>query len=308
MAVSLGVMLAAGGAFAQARPASIDWSRDPLQQLERSKFGLALPEIPPVSGFMVPQAFPTPDSMSGMASLSCSGAVVRWGQAAQAKAVLLTNAHCYDMMRPNTYVAGKAYRRNIALFARGNRRVSAAATKVLYATLTDTDLALFELDKTYAELERAQVDFYEIDPAPARAGEGIVLASGFFRSVQRCGVESIVHRIRESSWEWKDSYKLDSCRAQHGMSGSPILSALTGRIVGVINTGNDNGGRCSFNNPCEVDEAGNVVVLRGKAYGQRVDHVMTCLDARGEFNAELPSCGLFHGQRVEGNDNPQGWM
>ena len=242
------------------------------------------------------QAQPSGDSLSGMASLQCSGVVVRLAHNQDAPAVLLTNGHCYDKkLKSDAFVADQAHRQSVSLLARGGRSRQFNIARILYATMTGTDLALMELSATYRELADAGIDSYDISPQPAAANEAVVMVSGYLASAQNCVVEKVVPRILEAPWEWRDSYKLKGCNGdRNGTSGSPLISAATNRIVGLFNTANDDGMRCTFNNPCEADADGGIVVEKGGAYAQRVDQILTCLDAEGRFDVNVPSCRLFH--------------
>src|SRR3546814_2272200 len=53
-----------------------------------------------------------------------------------------------------------------------------------------------------------------------------------------------------------------SCNTIGGTSGSPVIDDATGKVVAVNNTGNEDGARCTVNNPCEVAENGTVTVRR----------------------------------------------
>lgn len=229
-----------------------------------------------------------------MASLSCSGVVVRLGQNPDVRAVLLSNGHCYKKLRPNIVVVNQAHQQSVSLLSRDGRSRNFSTTRLLYAATTGADLALMELAVTYRELAQAGIDSYEIDPEPAAPNEPIDMISGYTRTAQRCSVESIVPRLLEFPWEWRDSYRLAGCRGeQQGLSGSPLISPATQRVVGIFNTTNDNGMQCTLNNPCEVDLDGNIFVQQGAPYGQRVDQILTCLDSQSRFDTTVASCLLF---------------
>ena len=49
-------------------------------------------------------------------------------------------------------------------------------------------------------------------------------------------------------------------------------------MIGVNNTGSERGRRCTMNNPCEVDENGEVKVVRDKGYAQNTFWLYNCLD------------------------------
>ena len=263
---------------AQSIAPNIDWSGDPLHHLLPA-LDRPAPAVARRRGAPAAPRILAGDSLSGMASLSCSGVVVRLGNDPDAQAVLLSNGHCYDMLEPDSFVADQPYERNVSLFRQDNQRKPYRADHLLYATLTGTDVSLMRLNATYRQLAASGIDSYEIASEPAKPGDAIIVASGYFASTQRCSIDKIVYQLRESRWQWRDAYKLRGCRADHGMSGSPLVSVATHKIVGVLNTGNDDGEQCTFNNPCEVDAAGRIVVEQGSAYAQRVDAIPGCVDA-----------------------------
>ena len=77
-----------------------------------------------------------------------------------------------------------------------------------------------------------------------------------------------------------------------GTSGSPIIHAETYEVIGINNTGNENGGKCTLNNPCEVDEQGNITVTKGASYGQQLFQIYTCLNDQGQFDLTVEGCKL----------------
>lgn len=59
-------------------------------------------------------------------------------------------------------------------------------------------------------------------------------------------------------------------------------------MIGIHNTGNQSGGRCTRNNPCEIAEHGTPVAEKGASYGQGLCQIYTCLDADNEL--DRPGC------------------
>lgn len=66
-----------------------------------------------------------------------------------------------------------------------------------------------------------------------------------------------------------------------------MIDNATGNVVAVNNTGNEDGGRCTDNNPCEVDQNGTVTVRAGINYGQETYQIPACfgLDSKLDLNA-----------------------
>ncbi|HEY3483660.1 MAG TPA: serine protease, partial [Streptomyces sp.] len=81
-----------------------------------------------------------------------------------------------------------------------------------------------------------------------------------------------------------------ACQTIGGTSGSPIISG--GKVVGVNNTGNEDGQRCTDNNPCEVDQAGTVTVRQGINYGQETYGIPACLTPANEIALTQAGCTL----------------
>ena len=86
----------------------------------------------------------------------------------------------------------------------------------------------------------------------------------FFARVFNCDIERFVPTLREDRWTWHDSIRYaKGCDTIHGTSGSPIVSVATGEVVGINNTGNDDGQVCTLNNPCEVNPDGTTTTVVG---------------------------------------------
>jgi hypothetical protein len=94
-------------------------------------------------------------------------------------------------------------------------------------------------------------------------------------------------------WTWHDSIRYDrSCEPTHGTSGSPLVDTGSGQIVGINNTGNDNGLMCTLNNPCEVAPDGSTAAYQGQAYGQATHWFTTCLTWWRTIDLSIPGCLL----------------
>jgi hypothetical protein len=246
-------------------------------------------------------AAPAADSdFDGIARLpGCSGALVQFaGQSDSDHAMVLTNDHCLNDQAYGRFTYNAPYSKTVTLFNKKKEPVakSFVSMKILYATQTDTDFGLLELPETYAEIKK----LYDVSPltlAPARAAVGadILVITGYFGKVIECQVDGYVHRLVEDSWTWNESYRYAGCETGHGTSGSPIVLKGTRSVVGINNTGNDDGGRCTLNNPCEVDAAGTVTVLPGRNYGQQTAELYTCLNERKQFDIHTPGCKLLGG-------------
>ncbi len=77
-----------------------------------------------------------------------------------------------------------------------------------------------------------------------------------------------------------------------GTSGSPIVLKGSRIVLGVNNTINQNGQSCTMNNPCEVDESGNISARQGVGYAQQSYWFYTCLDAEKNLDLAIPGCLL----------------
>ncbi|GAA1804279.1 serine protease [Actinomadura chokoriensis] len=237
---------------------------------------------------------------TGIVALSnCSGSLVRGPRSRDTDAALvLTNGHCLEsgMPKAGEVVVDQASSRTFKLLDRTGRGDlgTLRATRVEYATMTDTDVTVYRLDTTYAAIrQRYGVTALPLSTARPHDGTEIRVVSGYWRKIYGCTIDAAVYRLREAGWTWKDSLRYTpECETIHGTSGSPIVDARTHRVVGVNNTGNDDGERCTLNNPCEVDRDGRITVRHGSHYGQQTYPLARCLGAGNDVvldgNCALP--------------------
>ncbi|WP_116110202.1 trypsin-like serine peptidase [Amycolatopsis ruanii] len=253
---------------------------------------------PALAGVSAASAAPA-DDYSGIVKLSnCSGSLVRLPQSGEFdRALVLTNGHCLESGMPEAgevLVNQPVNRKMVLLGGVGRELGRIRATKLVYATMTDTDVALYALDSSYREIARELGGHpLTLAASPADVGTPVSVVSGFFTRTWNCSIERVVYSVREAEWTWKDSIRYaPGCDTIHGTSGSPIVDQGSRQIVGVNNTGNDDGGVCTFNNPCEVDENGVVFARRGLTYGQQTYRIPACFAKNNQLNLTRDGCML----------------
>lgn len=221
---------------------------------------------------------------TGIVALSnCSGSLVRTPGAAESDpALVLTNGHCIETGMPSAgqVITNRPSSRTFTLLSSsGGSQGTLRATTLLYATMTDTDAALYKLSSTYAQIQqRYNTPALEMQLTHPTSGGTIHVVSGYWKRIYTCRLNGFAYRLRESQWTWKDSLRYTSeCNVIGGTSGSPVVDGASGKVVGANNTINESGGRCTLNNPCEVDEQGNVTVRRGIGYAQQTYTLANCI-------------------------------
>ncbi|MFA6238930.1 MAG: trypsin-like peptidase domain-containing protein [Bacteriovorax sp.] len=231
----------------------------------------------------------------GIVKLSnCSGSLIRFaGQPGTAKALVLTNGHCYSsgpfggMLKPGEVVVNLPVKRSMKIFDKQMKLFPIVTTKVVYAAMTDTDVALYELNQTYDEiLKKNKISAFELDSVRPSIGTDIEIVSGYWDRGYSCAIDAFVFKLQEGNWMFKDSVRYtDGCNTVGGTSGSPIIAKGTRHVIAINNTANEDGARCTVNNPCEVSEDGKITVLKDKEYGQQTYNFYSCL--RPDFTVDL---------------------
>jgi hypothetical protein len=229
---------------------------------------------------------------------NCSASLVRYPSSVSSdRAMMLTNGHCYEGGFINAGVVlqnRSSSRSGTLLNSSGRSLATVRADRVLYATMTGTDVTLYRLTSTFATLSsRYRATAYTIASSHPAAGAAIDIPSGYWKRIWNCKIDGFVSTLREDQWSWRDSIRYDvNCDTIHGTSGSPIVSSASGQIVGINNTGNDNGQRCTLNNPCEVAPDGTITVHQGQSYGEQTYWFTTCLTASRTIDLTIPGCLL----------------
>jgi V8-like Glu-specific endopeptidase len=250
----------------------------------------------------LPSTFGQDYDFEGIVALSnCSGSLFKLEGAPDSDfGLILTNGHCYEggFSRPGSYVFGAPSRRTFTLL---NSKASSVgrvtARVVVYSTMTNTDMTIYQLRETYSEI----LTKYGIRPLtlssqhPSEATP-MQVVSGYWLRGYSCQVEAFINQLREDEWSFSDSlrYSRPGCETIGGTSGSPIIAAGTKTIIGVNNTGNESGGKCTMNNPCEVDQNGQITYNKGYSYGQQTFWIYSCLNKSHELDLTVNGCLLPH--------------
>lgn len=238
----------------------------------------------------------------GIIKLSnCSGSLVRFaGQPTSSKAVVLTNGHCHQagafggMIKPGAVIVNKAFSRDMKIFNKEMKLFPVKVSKVMYATMTDTDISLYELTESYDSImSKYKIEAFSMDTIKPFVGTNIDIVSGYWDRGYSCAIDAFIFQLKEENYLFQDSIRYtDTCDTVGGTSGSPIISRGTRNVIGINNTANESGRKCTMNNPCEITQEGKITVLRDKKYGQQTYTIYSCL--RPDFNVDLtiPGCLL----------------
>jgi V8-like Glu-specific endopeptidase len=237
---------------------------------------------------------------TGIAALSnCSASLVRYAESVGTdKALVLTNGHCYEggFLQPGQVLVNKTSTRSITLLNPDSSRAGTIrAEKILFGTMTKTDMIVYQVNESYASIKsRLNVSPLTLAKQGPADGAGMAVVSGYWKRIYTCSVQATIPQLREGDWTWQNSikYQQPGCETIGGTSGSPVVSTSTGEVIGVNNTGNEDGEQCTVNNPCEVDADGNVTVEQGAAYGQQTWWLYTCLTANRTIDLNKSGCEL----------------
>ncbi|QJT03759.1 trypsin-like peptidase domain-containing protein [Streptomyces asoensis] len=238
-------------------------------------------------------------NLAGTVALSnCSGSVVRFPNSLDTDpALVLSNGHCLStgFPEPGEVLVNQASTRTFGLLnSAGTRVATLRASKLAYGTMTDTDVSIYQLTSTYATIKNSYgISALTVQDTHPTAGTAITVASGYWKTLYNCNIDGFVYRLKEGDWTWKDSVRYTSaCQTIGGTSGSPVIDQSTGKVVAVNNTGNEDGARCTENNPCEVDASGNVTVREGINYAQETYLIPACFTTGNQLNLSASACTL----------------
>ena len=227
----------------------------------------------------------------------CSGSLVRFDDSQDSDAAMvLSNGHCVGMIAPGTVLLNTRSNKSFTILNQSAKNLgTVTAQKIIYATMTDTDLSLFLLKETFQNIESK----FNIKPltlartAPV-VGTNIEVISGYWKRGFSCAIESTVPTLKEADWTWSDSirYSRPGCEVIGGTSGSPVIEAGTRTVIAVNNTVNESGKQCAMNNPCEVAADGTRFAQKGYGYAQQTFWLYSCRNADGAIDLNTAGCRL----------------
>ncbi|MGW6154833.1 S1 family peptidase [Streptomyces sp. NPDC055144] len=238
-------------------------------------------------------------TFAGTVALSnCSGSVVRVPDSQPTDpALVMSNGHCLEsgFPGPGEVVVDQPSSRTFSLLnSAGSKVATLRADKIAYGTMTDTDISLYQLTSTYEQIESSYgIKALELSASHPTAGTAITVVSGYWKKTYSCSIDGFAYRLKEGEWTWKDSVRYTStCNTIGGTSGSPVVDQASGKVVAVNNTGNEDGARCTDNNPCEVDENGTVTVRKGINYAQETYGIVPCVGIGNKIDLSAAGCEL----------------
>lgn len=235
---------------------------------------------------------------TGIVALSnCSGAVVRTPNSLSTDpALVMSNGHCVRLLNAGEVLRNQASSRTFSLLnSSGTASIGTLrANRLLYATMTNTDVSIYRLTITYGQLQSQfgsrALTLSTVHPT---AGESIRVVSGFHRAIYPCNIDGFAFRLREDRWTWLDSVRYTAaCHTIPGTSGSPVLDTNTSQVVAINNTLNEQSQRCTLDNPCEVDQAGNITIHPNIGYAQETWYIAACITTQSRIDLTRPGCQL----------------
>lgn len=234
----------------------------------------------------------------GIVRLSnCSGSLVIFsGQPKTTQAYVLTNGHClgFPMVRPGEVKIHVPSQRIMEVADKDESYHRIKAEEIIYGTMTGTDVGLYRLQQTYEEIEAWGIRPFLISSEHPQLGVSINIVSGYWERGYSCQIDSFVYELREAGYVFSDAirYSKPGCQVIGGTSGSPIIQDKTREVIGINNTGNEDGETCTLNNPCEVDKDGNINVIYKASYGEQTYLFYDCLTPDFQIDTSLASCTL----------------
>lgn len=229
------------------------------------------------------QKFSSDYDFSGMVQIGrCSGSLISLKDNQFKKALVLTNDHCQSFQRPGSIANVPVAGRVTLLNSLGNYAATLNLERIVYSSMVHTDIAIYELKETYEEImSRYGIAALQLSKEAPSVGEAVSVISSYHVSGSSCRIDAITHEVKEYHWTWKNSIRYgDGCRSYSGVSGSPVVSNNLREVVAINNTSYNGGKACSFGNPCEVDENGNILTLKRQAYAQNTFWVYDCIDEK----------------------------
>jgi V8-like Glu-specific endopeptidase len=237
---------------------------------------------------------------------NCSGSFIKFDGAPETnKALVLTNGHCINapaggFLKADEVLVDYPVKVTLGIYSKSQKLVRLQTTRFVYATMTKTDMAIYELGLTYKEIK----DLYDIEPLTlakkiTSIPTEVQIISGYWDRGYDCTLEALIPKMKEDVYVWQESVRYNEhCDTIPGTSGSPIIERNTRTVVAINNTGNDKGEKCTMNNPCEIGTDGTITVRKGFSYGQQTYEVYSCLNKDFSLNLAKRGCKLLKPKKI----------
>jgi hypothetical protein len=234
----------------------------------------------------------------------CSGSLVRYETSKGSDAaMMLTSGKCYEgkAILANDFLQNAPTSLTMTLL---NADLTVAGTleakKILYASVSISNMALYELKMTFDEIQKQySIEPFTLAKTSPEKDLSIDILSGLRKTAMSCEINSFPKLLVEGDWTWFDSiyystYPVPGCHTREGMEGSPVVQQGTREIVAVDSTRNlASDQRCRLGNPCEVEEdEGYIVFGYQMSYGQPVALIYGCLDEKNQIDLKKEGCQL----------------
>jgi len=233
---------------------------------------------------------------------------------ASTPAYVVTNGHCVDRSSANSVLLGAPFAGRVAFrffHDTVERQLVAAIRRTVYSTMKAADVAVLELNSSYAELLEAGIRPLEVALSPPQSGDE-VLAVGApvtnippeesFLRLARCTLDPPVDLI-EAIWRFWPAWPNRCSDIQGGSSGSPVIGARGGQVVALVNTSTVGAPRdsgafpCSLNQPCEL-AGGGFLYRQNTHYAVPIHGLASCFNQQGAFEMNRTGCPLDSGRQL----------
>lgn len=263
--------------------------------------------------------------LNGPVSVSlCSAALVDLGNSDDDTAYLLSAGHCPQF--PYLVDPGKAYAMEGNHWPKTygypsgstlNTPSSIEIARLEYATLTNTDVAIFRTTKTVRDFRTGGYRVFQLGKQLPAPGTKLRVTSAYWKQTQICTVDRIlrtnadeleVDPTSSTKYTFRDSALFDSkCIIRTGWSGSPAFDDREGKIYGVTSR---------FVNPATTKHsifAGIMNLMRFMSFSavdfdsgvlvtSNLTDLNACIGSKGELQLNARGCEL---PRIDPNAVPQ---
>ena len=130
---------------------------------------------------------------------NCSGSLVRFEDSLdEDNGMILTNGHCVRMITPGTAMADQfSFRSFTILDENAGRLGTVRASHLIYATMTGTDMALYQLRDSYQDIiDRFGIEPLTLSSEKAQIDDEIEIISGYWKGYS-CNIEAAVYQLQK---------------------------------------------------------------------------------------------------------------